>query len=85
MIMGELFASDAKEHAFSVAVVINWAVNFGATKSFAPLVSAIGIGATFLIFAGFMVLSLVHALVFVPETKGKTLKEIQDKLYGIKK
>lgn len=85
MIMGEVYGSDAKERAFAAAVVVNWLINFIATKSFPPLMLSIGIGPTFLIFAAFMILSLIHALIFVPETKGKTLKEIQDKLYGLKK
>ena len=41
------------------------------------MVSAITTEGTFLLFAGFCVLTFVHVHWFVPETKGKTLEQMQ--------
>lgn len=52
-------------------------MNFVIPFAFPMLVDAIGSGPTFFIFAAFCVLALIFTITLVPETKGKSLAEIQ--------
>lgn len=82
LMMGELFASDIKGVAGSIAGTSNWVLAFIVTKTFVNLKEALGSGETFWLFAGITVVGVVFVFVFVPETKGKSLNEIQDILSG---
>jgi hypothetical protein len=61
----------------SVATVANWGANFLVTVTFLSLVNALGQGGTFLLFAVVGVGAWVFVQRLVPETKGKSLEEIQ--------
>ncbi|XP_037813161.1 facilitated trehalose transporter Tret1 isoform X2 [Lucilia sericata] len=82
LMMGELFASDIKGVAGSIAGTSNWVLAFIVTKTFVNLKDALGSGETFWLFAGITVVGGIFVFVFVPETKGKSLNEIQDELSG---
>lgn len=82
LMMGELFASDIKGVAGSIAGTTNWVLAFIVTKTFVNLKDALGSGQTFWLFAGITVVGFIFVFVFVPETKGKSLNEIQDELSG---
>jgi len=56
----------------------NWLFAFFVTKFFSSLVSAIHIYNTFWLFTLFSVLGTFFVLFIVPETKGKTMDEIQE-------
>lgn len=80
LMVGELFSSDIKGVAGSFAGTLNWALAFIVTISYLPLSSAIGTSACFLIFTGLSVIGTLFSYFVVPETKGKSLKEIQEML-----
>ncbi|KAH8413864.1 hypothetical protein KR222_010510 [Zaprionus bogoriensis] len=82
LIMAELFAEDVKSVAGSIAGTSNWFSAFLVTLLFPIMKNSIGSAATFWIFAGIAVIAFVYSLLFVPETKGKTLAEIQHILAG---
>lgn len=82
LMMGELFAADVKGVAGSIAGTTNWLLAFVVTKTFVNLKAALGNGETFWLFSGITVIGLVFVFFFVPETKGKSLNEIQDILKG---
>lgn len=84
MMMGELFAPDVKGIFGSLAGTFNWFLAFLITKNFEGLSAALGGGPTFWIFAGFCTVGIVFTFFFVPETKGKSLAEIQRMLNGEK-
>ncbi|XP_058985056.1 facilitated trehalose transporter Tret1-2 homolog isoform X1 [Musca domestica] len=84
LMMGELFASDIKGVAGSIAGTSNWVLAFIVTKTFVNLKEALGSGPTFWLFAGITVVGAIFVFVFVPETKGKSLNEIQQELEGKK-
>lgn len=84
MMMGELFANDIKGVAGSAAGAFNWGLAFLITRTFKDVSEAIGRGETFWVFAGFCVLGIVFVFFCVPETKGKSLAEIQRMLDGEK-
>ncbi|XP_065350463.1 facilitated trehalose transporter Tret1-like [Cloeon dipterum] len=78
--LGELFPAKIKGAASALACVENYVLVFTVTKSFQPLVEAVGSAATFGIFAGICVVAVLFTVFVVPETKGKTLEEIQQEL-----
>ncbi|XP_023167316.2 facilitated trehalose transporter Tret1-2 homolog [Drosophila hydei] len=85
LVMAELFSEDVKSVAGSIAGTSNWFSAFLVTKLFPLLKNGIGSGPTFWIFCGIAVLGFVYVLICVPETKGKTITEIQLILAGSKK
>ncbi|XP_067007506.1 facilitated trehalose transporter Tret1 isoform X2 [Anabrus simplex] len=82
MIFGELFPSQIKGSASSVACLFNWILAFCVTKFFSDLSHAFGNGPTFWIFCGISTLGTVFVFFIVPETKGKSLEQIQRELGG---
>ncbi|EDW72542.2 uncharacterized protein Dwil_GK19309 [Drosophila willistoni] len=77
LLMAELFAEDAKTVAGSIAGTTNWLFAFCVTKLFPLCVNEFGEAVCFLFFAIMSLLAFLFILFLVPETKGKTLNEIQ--------
>ena len=65
-----------------MAVSASWIVDFGSTKAFLPLETVVGNYGNFWIFGGFCALAFVFTATKVIETRGLSLREIQDKLNG---
>lgn len=82
MMMGELFGSDVKGMASSIAVMFNWTLVFIVTKCFGLMNEGLGGDVTFWIFAACMVVATLFVAIVVPETKGKSSAEIQSILNG---
>ncbi|XP_060879988.1 facilitated trehalose transporter Tret1-like [Metopolophium dirhodum] len=80
MLIGEIFPAQIKGTACSVACMANWFFAFIVTKFFSSLVSAIHIYNTFWLFTLFSILGTFFVICIVPETKGKTMDEIQEML-----
>lgn len=76
-IMGEIFPSNVRSMANSATACVGSVVSFLTTQFFIGVADVIGMAGTFWLFAGFCVLAFVFVVVFVPETKGKSLLEIQ--------
>ncbi|XP_058818789.1 facilitated trehalose transporter Tret1-like [Topomyia yanbarensis] len=77
LMLGEIFAQDVKGPASALANMTSFALSFALSRLFPLARDAIGSGPTFIIFAGFCLLAVVFVAVVVPETKGKSLSEIQ--------
>lgn len=60
-----------------LCVLFVWVVNFIMGLVFPTLLSALGLNFTFLVFVIVGILSICFVYYFVPETKGKTLEEIE--------
>jgi len=82
MMVGELFAPHIKGFASSLSCVLNWILAFIVTRFYADLASSFGIHTTFWIFSVISAIGTVFVFFIVPETKGKTLDEIQRELGG---
>ncbi|XP_023167618.2 facilitated trehalose transporter Tret1-2 homolog isoform X2 [Drosophila hydei] len=82
LMMGELFATDIKGFAGSIAGTTNWVLAFVVTKTFKNLNDSLGSGGTFWLFAGVTIVGVIFVFLAVPETKGKSLNEIQMELAG---
>jgi sugar porter (SP) family MFS transporter len=80
LLIAEIYPLRIRGAAMSVASMANWAANFVVTVSFLTLLSAIsGVGVFFLF--GFLTLvALAYFWRKVPETKGRSLQEIEREL-----
>lgn len=78
--LGELFPTRVKSIATSVACFINWTLAFFITKYFAVMLRYFGLSGYFWLSAGCCIAAAFFGKLYVIETKGKTLEEIQDEL-----
>jgi hypothetical protein len=60
-----------------IATVAQWVLNLLVTATFLNLVAAIGTGGTFAVYAVLTVAAIVFTLRLVPETKGRSLEQIE--------
>lgn len=74
-LVSELFPSNARPLASSIAVAVNWFANFTVSLCFLPL-SNILHGYIFLLFAFLLIIFFLFTYYKVPETKGVTAEEI---------
>lgn len=82
VIVSEIFDPSVKGIATSVVSAFTWILAFVVTKSYVNLRETIGLGPSFWFFAGFSLLGTIFVILIVPETKGKSLNEIQRMLAG---
>jgi SP family facilitated glucose transporter-like MFS transporter 8 len=82
LMMGEVFAPTVKGAASSIAVCTNWTLTFVVTFTFGKLLDGLGEDWTFWLFAISCGMATLFVYYLVPETKGKTLSEIQRILNG---
>jgi len=75
--LSELMPTRIRSVGMSIALVINQLVSTTLAVVFLPVASRYGYSTMFFVFAGSTVIYLVTALFFLPETKGKTLEEIE--------
>ncbi|XP_073052916.1 sugar transporter ERD6-like 6 [Primulina eburnea] len=76
LIMSEILPIKIKSLGGSVATLANWFVSWVITMT-APLLLAWSSGGTFFIYMIVSLFTLAFVAIWVPETKGKTLEEIQ--------
>lgn len=77
LMITELFPLKIRGFAMGLAVLVLWLTNFVVALVFPPMVAAIGGSATFWVFAALGVGSLVFSVRLVPETKGRSLEELE--------
>ena len=82
IVASEIFSSDICSFANSVAQFFMWILAFLMVKFFPTLMSVIGVAGCFFLLAFCCVASFVFTIIFVPETKGRTLESILDELNG---
>jgi MFS transporter, SP family, solute carrier family 2 (myo-inositol transporter), member 13 len=82
--LSELMPTRIRSNGMSIALLINQAVSTGIAAVFLPTVGKHGYAAMFFGFAGCTVIYFVTAAFFLPETKGKTLEEIEAHFEGVK-
>lgn len=82
MMMAEIFAPEVKGIAGSSACLFNWFIAFIVTKFYKNMTEDVQPYGTFWIFSIFCAVGVFFVYFLVPETKGKTLDEIQRELSG---
>jgi len=75
--LSELMPTRIRSNGMSIALLINQAVSTTIAAVFLPTVGKYGYATMFFIFAGCTVVYFITAAFFLPETKGKTLEEIE--------
>jgi len=75
--LSELMPTRIRSNGMSIALLINQAVSTTIAAVFLPTVGKYGYSTMFFLFAGSTVIYFVTAAFFLPETKGKTLEEIE--------
>ncbi|XP_047984559.1 facilitated trehalose transporter Tret1 isoform X1 [Leguminivora glycinivorella] len=82
LMMGEILPAKIRGPAASICTAFNWLCTFGVTKSFHNLLDAIGPNGAFWLFGCICFVGLFFVVVCVPETRGKSLEQIENKLTG---
>lgn len=78
LFMSEIYPLKVRGVAMGISTGVQWTMNFLVALLFPMLSAALGLGATIGIFVVLQVLALIWVRVKVPETKDKTLEEIED-------
>lgn len=76
VIMSEIFPINVKGVAGSLVVLVNWLGAWAVSYTFNFMMTWSSYG-TFYIYSGVSIITILFVVKFVPETKGKTLEEIQ--------
>lgn len=83
--LSELMPTRIRSNGMSIALFINQFVSTTIAAIFLPVVGAVGYSTMFLAWAGFTVIYFCTAAFVMPETKGRTLEEIEEHFEGKKK
>jgi sugar porter (SP) family MFS transporter len=77
LLIAEIYPLKIRGLAEGTAATFNWASNLIISLTFLTLVEKLGASSTFLLYALASVASWLFAYYFVPETKGRTLEQIE--------
>lgn len=77
LMLSEIYPLCIRGRAMSVGTAANWTANLVVALSFLTLTQVLGKPATFLLYGVVSIGAWLFALFLVPETKGKTLEEIE--------
>ena len=83
VMMSEIFPNRLRGLGMGIAICFLWCVNFCIGLSFPILMAYIGLSQTFFGFAVINVVALICVKIFAPETKGKTLEEIESHFHDM--
>ena len=83
VLISEIFPNRIRGAAVSISVSALWIACFVLTFTFPILNRALGPAATFWLYAGICLAGFVFIQLAVPETKGKTLEEIEREYAGV--
>lgn len=77
VLMSEIFPPRARGLACGMVTLVNWTSVFVITKTFDQMTKSLSSQGTFWFFGFNSFMSVLYTLCFVPETKGKSLEEIE--------
>ncbi|NWJ05340.1 GTR10 protein, partial [Crypturellus undulatus] len=76
LVLSEIYPAGIRGRAFAFCNSFNWAANLLISLSFLDLIDAIGFSWMFLLYGLIGVMAVIFIYLFVPETKGQSLEEI---------
>ncbi|XP_050782680.1 solute carrier family 2, facilitated glucose transporter member 8 isoform X2 [Gopherus flavomarginatus] len=77
LVMSEIFPLKARGISSGACVLTNWFMAFLITKEFHDLTGFLTSYGTFWLFSVFCILNVIFTVLYVPETKGRTLEQIE--------
>ncbi len=77
VILSEIYPLKIRAKAMTIAIFINWLCNYIVSLTFLNLVNQLGSSGTFLLYAVISVAAFWFIYRFIPETRGKSLEEIE--------
>lgn len=77
LLLSEIFPLRVRGIGFGVATFFNWIGNFSVGLTFPVLIAAFGLSKTFIIFIALGLVCIGCVAKFVPETRGKSLEEME--------
>ena len=77
LMLSEIYPLAVRGRAMSVGTLVNWAANLIVALSFLTLTHTLGKPATFWLYGAISIAAWFFAYFLVPETKGKTLEQIE--------
>ncbi|XP_041809290.1 solute carrier family 2, facilitated glucose transporter member 10 isoform X2 [Chelmon rostratus] len=80
LLLSEIFPAAVRGRAFAFTNCFNWAANLLVTFTFLNFIDAIGLSGMFLLYGMTAVAAGIFFFFMLPETKGKTLEEIDKEL-----
>lgn len=83
LMMGEILPANVRGSAASLTTAFNWTCTFLVTKTFKDIIFCLGNHGAFWMFGGICFLGFFFVLFFVPETRGKSLEDIERKFAGM--
>lgn len=83
VVPAEIFPLNVKAVAMTYISVFGGALNFVITKGYQSIKDYSGLYGVFWVFAAGSLFGCIFSIIYVPETKGKSLTEIQVELQGV--
>lgn len=77
VLISEIFPNEIRSQAIALSVAAQWAANFFISSTYPPMME-FSSGGTYLFYGIMSILSALFVWKMVPETKGKTLEEIEN-------
>ncbi|KAK2713778.1 facilitated trehalose transporter Tret1-like [Artemia franciscana] len=79
LLVGELFPLEYRNIGGAIATSVNYACAFIGVKTFVDFQELLGTHGTFWMYSGISILGLIFILLFVPETRGRELAEMESR------
>ncbi len=80
LMISEIYPLRIRGRAMSTATVVNWGTNLLVAITFLSLINIIGTPETFWLYSAIGIIAWIFVYFLVPETKGKSLEEIEIQL-----
>ncbi|MBS0616055.1 MAG: MFS transporter [Verrucomicrobia bacterium] len=80
LILSEIYIPSVRGLAMSLAIFVNWLSNFFVAFTFLDFAAGLTVAGTFFVYAALCVIGFFVAWKIVPETKGRSLNEIEKSL-----
>lgn len=80
LLLSEIFPEEVRGRAFAFSNCFNWAANLLVTFTFLDVTNAVGLSGTFILYGVTSLGAGVFFYFLLPETKGKTLEQIDQEL-----
>ncbi|ORX76608.1 MFS transporter, SP family [Anaeromyces robustus] len=77
VLISEIFPNTIRANAVAIAVAVQWISNLIVSTTF-PYLSELSVGGAYLMYGIFSILSALFVYFMVPETKGKTLEDMNN-------